>query len=187
MIVVVARDQRGDRRRELFGKRRAGGGGGKPNLGFERQRRQPLVLLARARLERRHIAQGLCRAGNQEIHAEAIARRLRRGPQQPDRIGADHIGPCRRAQQALRAVALPPFLDALDEALALELAKVIVQPLPREPEAAREAGGGVRLGQPREELTARALQDQRRLSGAADHLDTVGGGGGHALRVDPTN
>lgn len=50
-VVVIPRDQRGDRRGQLLGKRGAGGGSGKSDLGLERQRRQPLVLLTGAFFE----------------------------------------------------------------------------------------------------------------------------------------
>ena len=173
-VVVIPRDQRGDRRGQLVGEGGAGGGSGKSDLGLERQRRQPLVLLTSAFFERRHVTQCLRGAGDQKAGAEAIARRLRRGPEQPQRLGTDDKGPRRGAQQALGAVSFAPFLDALHQPFALEFAKVVVEALARQAEFAREPGGGVRLGELREQLTPRALQHHRRLSGAADHLDAVG-------------
>lgn len=94
------------------------------------------------------------------------------GRRDSERIGADYERPRRGAEDTLGAVALAPFLDALEEPGALERAKVIVEALAGKAQPAGQPGGGIRFSERRQQGAASAPQDHGGL-GPFDDLHAV--------------
>ena len=92
-----------------------------------------------------------------------VADLIEAGTEPAQHLRADDIVPCGRHHNPLDTVAASPLLHQLDEPRPLELAQMVVQLLPRQAEATREPGRGLRLAQPLEQPQPLRLQQGRRL------------------------
>ena len=123
---------------QLLGEGAEGGGRIEAGLGVHRERRQPLVDRAGALTEDRDVADQPGRGGEQERVRELVARLIGIGGQRAEQRRVDDKGARGDLEHALDAAAPGPLFDEFEEPFPLELAQVVVEGLPRQPQPRRQ-------------------------------------------------
>ena len=137
----------GDGRCQLVGEGRAVRGRGEPDLGVERERRDPLAGGRAAGDQGPDVTDQPGGHGEQPEGRQAVRRPRGIGLHEGERGRGDHVRRGARLHQPLEHVALAALLDELDQPVPLERPEVVVHQLSRHPDARREGGGGRGLGQ----------------------------------------
>ena len=165
----------------LVGERRPIGRRGEAHLAVEGERRHRLVGPRRTGDQRPDVAHQPRGDGEQPPGGQPVGRApgIRRHGGQGG--GRDHVGRGGRPQHPLGHVALAPLLDQLDEAVPLQLAQVVVDLLPGQPDPVgqhRRRRGLAQLGQ---QAGPRRVERDRGDSRILDHRDVH-----HAITIPPT-
>ncbi len=169
--VVVLRDEPGDGRCQLLGEGRAVRGRGEPDLGVERERRDPLAGGRAAGDQGADVTDEPGGQGEQPEGRQAVRRPRRVGLHEGERGRGDHVRRGARLHQPLEHVALAALLDELDQPVLLEGPEVVVHQLPRHPDAGREGGRGGGLGQLGQQAGAHRVQRRLGRGGVLDDGD----------------
>src|SRR3954453_10786531 len=131
-LVVVAAGQVADRVGQLLREGRAVGARGEADLRVGGEGGELAVRRARAADELADLADEAGAEGQQPARRELVADAVGIGRQAGERGGRDDVRRRGGPQDALGASALAPLLDALDEAVALQRAQVVVRLLARQ-------------------------------------------------------